>query len=247
MQWPPQNASLSALNREITERKAADADLQSQIDSLEAGYVTQDKLNAEISARESADTTLQKNIDNLSSSVNTALASKLNIDGTNAMTADLNAGGNKIVSVGAPTSDTDSANKKYVDDNISPLQTEINTNAADIAAEQADRKTADKTLQTAITALEAKTLPIAYPESGAANNMSVDDSGNLTVASDIEFYVPSVGVFTVTNGQYTASVTSGDIIYIAKVSDGTALVTSASADTAISNNMYIIAWINVSE
>ena len=47
----------------------------------------------------------------------TAIAGCLKLDGTNNMTASLNAGTNKIINVVDPTSNQDAATKKYVDDN----------------------------------------------------------------------------------------------------------------------------------
>ena len=47
----------------------------------------------------------------------TDIAGCLKLDGTNAMTGDLDAGTNKIINVVDPTSNQDAATKKYVDDN----------------------------------------------------------------------------------------------------------------------------------
>ena len=64
---------------------------------------------------------IQSQINTLSSSTTTSLNTKLNIDGTNAMTGNLSVGGNRVINVATPTTGSDAATKDYVDNFVQGL------------------------------------------------------------------------------------------------------------------------------
>ena len=90
------------LSTEIEERKESDTTLQAAIES-------------EVEARETAISGLQQQISGLETSFEEDLAKYLPLSGGK-MTGSVDMGNNIITNVSTPTNDTDSANKKYVDD-----------------------------------------------------------------------------------------------------------------------------------
>ena len=90
------------LSTEIEERKESDTTLQAAIES-------------EVEARETAISGLQQQISGLETSFEEDLAKYLPLSGGK-MTGSVDMGNNIITNVSTPTNNTDSANKKYVDD-----------------------------------------------------------------------------------------------------------------------------------
>lgn len=140
------NAAIAA---EESARQAADAAIQSELDATQAGAglgtdgaytapVGSNYLGSATSLK-NADTLLDTQIktvaDNLATEISRATAAEdaldarvdtieanyVKKDGSVAMTGNLNLDGNKVVNVGAPTANSDAANKVYVDNAIAAL------------------------------------------------------------------------------------------------------------------------------
>lgn len=117
-----------------------------------------------------------------------------------------------------------------------PEKVNSNTILSLLNAEITRATTAETNLQTEID--DATSNIIIYP-AGAADNFSVDTSGNLTVSIATTGKVSNGTNLTINAGTYTNSTGSTSVVYIMK--DGA--ISAVTDGTKIAQGTYIVAWV----
>jgi hypothetical protein len=257
----------SAIGAEIAARQAADSTNASAISAEQtraegAESTLQSNIDAEASARASADTTLQSNIDAEASARAAADLTFLKLDGSRAMTADLDAGSHKVINVTDGSATHDAVNKGQLDAEASARAAADTTNANAISAEQTRAEAAEADLQSAIDAevSRAQTAEAALQSSinASASGLSwrpgaiaATSDADLNAAADgtalaslLPFSdddAPTMAIGDFADGEYLLS-KNGASSKIFKIYDdaGTLKVTTAGVEALASGHTFLV-------
>ena len=139
------------------------------------------------------DAATKKYVDDKVSAVPSAdLSNYLKKDGTVAMTGRLNMGSNKIVSLSTPTTNTDAATKKYVDDKVSAVP------SADLSNYLKKDGTVAMTGRLNMGSNKIVSLSTPTTNTDAATKKYVDDKVSAVPSPDLSDYLEKDGSVTMT-------------------------------------------------
>lgn len=127
------------LGEEVTNRtnaiKGVQDNLNYEKNASNVGSLAQ-KINSEAVTRGETDAGIQGQITKILDGTTTSKISPDSIDFSKSFPGDLNMGGKKITSLGAPIDDNDAANQKFVNDRITAIQQLVDMGLSDVTTNQ---------------------------------------------------------------------------------------------------------------
>jgi hypothetical protein len=151
---------------------------------------------------------------------------KLAIDGSNAMTADLNVGNHKVINVSAPTDDNDAANKGYADEVARDAQAAAEATASADATAKADAAQAN-----------AESFATTAANTAQSNAETFATNAANTAQSNAEIFATNAANAAQANAEANAEAYTDSAIS-QEVTDRNAAIATAKGEAIADANSY---------